>query len=374
VIETPWPETPVASGYLQSQLLREGNPSFAIPSVPPTREQDRYFNWVKWPISFPRAARSWLLAVPWVAVRCIANRLVRGTFASKLTDDDVLRFMEGTSTCIFSELLEDGKTLRLAIPDQLPLCTWDGRRIAGFEIRADADARTITRCTFEGRSLIGDNDLIFAILILAMTHYQHTKSHLMAEQATLEIQRRGVRELAPSSRFTLALHDGLMHAKQSPLGGREAPLTATGVNRESVTASMTVHLPHHIDERKNRFRFYRFLARARVETIQLLKSHGLNVSAEAAFNNMVLHSVDHAEGARLMRGHIWTIDLSRGFASYLRSRFFSDVIAGPLTNPLVPERLCDLDPQAHPFYGELYERLRAIDPGYAEMALTSCSF
>lgn len=38
-IENPWPEAPVASGFLKSQLLREGNPTMAIPSVAPTPEQ-----------------------------------------------------------------------------------------------------------------------------------------------------------------------------------------------------------------------------------------------------------------------------------------------------------------------------------------------
>lgn len=374
VIQQPWPEAPVVSGILKSQLLREGNPGFALPSVATTPEQDRHFNWTKWPISFPRALRSWLLGVPWTALRMLGNRLTRGTWASALSDDAVIRFVEGTSSCVFSELLPDGRTLRLTVPEALPLCTWHGRRIAGFDLLMDIDARRITRCTFEGRSLLGDNDQIFGIVILAMTHYQHSKSHLMAEQATLEIERRGLRALAPSARFTLALHDGLMHATQSPLGGRQAPLTATGVDKASVQASMTVHMPHHIDERKNRLRFYRFLSQARLETITLLRAHGLPVSPEAAFNNMVLHPIDHAQGAALMRGHIWSMDLSRSFMSYLRSRFFADVIAGALTNPMVTERLADLDPQAHPFHAQLYEALRAIDADYAELALTSCSF
>lgn len=374
VIEQHWPEAPVVSGILKSQLLREGNPGFALPSAATTPEQDSHFNWTKWPISFPRALRSWLLAVPWTALRMVLNRLTRGTWASALSDDAVIRFVEGTSSCVFSELLADGRTLRLSVPEALPLCTWHGRRIAGFDLQMDIDARRITRCTFEGRSLLGDNDLIFGIVILAMTHYQHSKSHLMAEQSTLEIERRNLRALAPSARFTLALRDGLMHATQSPLGGHQAPLTATGVDKASVQASMTVHMPHHIDERKNRLRFYRFLAQARVDTIALLRAHSLPVSPEAAFNNMVLHPIDHAQGAALMRGHIWSMDLSRSFMSYLRSRFFADVIAGALTNPMVTERLADLDPQAHPFHAQLYEKLRAIDADYAELALTSCSF
>lgn len=374
VIEQPWPEAPVVSGVLKSQLLREGNPRFAIPSTPTTPEQDSHFNWTKWPISFPRAIRSWAVAVPWTVLRMVFNRLTRGTWASAITDDQVIAFAEGTSTCVFCELLPDGKTLHLAVPTQLPLCTWHGRKIAGFELWMDTDARRISRCTFEGRSLLGDNDLIFGMLILAMTHYQHSKSHLMAEQSTLEIERRGLRDLAPSARFTLALHHGLMTASQSPLAGKQAPLTATGVDKESVKASMAVHMPHFIDDRKNRFRFYRFLARGRVDTITLLHRHGIGLSAEAAFNNMVLHPVDHAQGARLMQGLIWSMDLSRSFMSYARSRFFADVIAGPLTNPMVTERLCDLDPVAHPFYAELYAKLRDIDREYADLALTSCSF
>lgn len=373
-IETPWPEAPLASGFLKSQLLREGNPGMAIPSVPPTPEQAQHFNWAKWPISFPRAIRSWLVTVPWTALRMVFNKLTRGSYASAISDDDVIRFVEGTSSCVFSELLEDGRTLRLVLPERLPLATWHGRRIAGFEIRMDIDERKITRCTLEGRSLLGDNDLIFGVVILAMTHYQHTKSHLMAEQATLEIERRGVSVLAPSARFTVALHDGLMNATQSPLGGEKAPLTATGVDKDSVAASMPFHLAHFIDERKNRIRFYRFLAQGRVETIALLRQHGLDVSPEAAFNNMVLHPVDHHQGMLLMRRHIWSMDMSRSFTSYLRSCFFADVIAGPLTNPMVTERLADLDPVAHPFYAELYRKLYAIDPEYADQALTSCSF
>jgi hypothetical protein len=374
LIEQPWPEAPVVSGVLKSQLLREGNPRFAIPSTPTTPEQDSHFNWTKWPISFPRALRSWAVAVPWTVLRMVFNKLTRGTWASAIADDQIIAFAEGTSTCVFCELQPDGRTLKLAVPAQLPLCTWHGRRIAGFELWMDTDARRISRCTFEGRSLLGDNDLIFGMLILAMTHYQHSKSHLMAEQSTLEIERRGLRDLAPSARFTLALHHGLMTASQSPLAGKQAPLTATGVDKESVKASMAVHMPHYIDERKNRYRFYQFLARGRVDTIMLLHQHGIGLSAEAAFNNMVLHPVDHAQGARLMRGLIWSMDLSGSFMSYARSRFFADVIAGPLTNPMVTERLCDLDPLAHPFYAELHEKLHAIDREYADLALTSCSF
>mgnify|MGYP000423232108 CR=1 FL=1 len=49
---------------------------------------------------------------------------------------------------------------------------------------------------FGGEALHGFSiALIFGIVILAMTHYQHSKSHLMAEQSTLEIERRNLRAL-----------------------------------------------------------------------------------------------------------------------------------------------------------------------------------
>lgn len=369
-LDDPWPKT----GQLQSQLLREGNPGYRMPSAEPTPEEAFHFNLVKWPITFPRALRTWLLSLPWIALRMLVNKVTRGTWASKITDDHVITFVERTSACIFSELQADGRTLRMAIPEHLPLATWHGRTIGGFEIFMDVEARTITRCTFGGASIVGDNDLILGVLNIAVTHWQHTKSHLMAEQAVLEIERRGIRDLAPSSRFTLALHNGLINGPRSPLAGERSPWTASGVLGPSLLASLPVELPHYLDKRKRRFRFYAFLVDARVEVIRLLRKHGYPVSVEAAFNNMVVHPVDHAQAVEVIRGHIWSIDMSRTFASYLRSRFFAGVMARPVNNPWVHERICDLDPEAHPFYAELYDRLNALDGEYAEQALTSCSF
>ena len=374
LIEDPWPEAPVVAGNLRSQLLREGNPDSNIPSIAPTPEQEHYYNLVKWPIVIPRLIRTYAVHLPWSALRALAHKLLRGSWASSISDDAVIAFVEGSSGIVFSELLEDGRTLRMALPERLPMETWDGRRIGGFEVRMDTMDRKISRCTFEGQSIIGDNDRILGIIILALTHWQHTKSHLMAEQAALEIERRGIRALAPSARFTLALHEGLMNGPQSPLGGRKNPLTATTILRDSLQASLRMELPHYLDDRKARFPFYDFLARSRVEFIHLLRKHQLEVSPEAAFNNIVVHPVDHARAHALMARHMWSMDLSRRFGSYLRSRFFALVMTGPMLNPLCTERLRDLDPEAHPFYAELYERLRAIHPRFADDALSSCSF
>ena len=374
VIEEPWPEVVPASGVLKSQLLREGNSSSAIPSVTPTDEENDFYKLVKWPIAVVRIARTYALHLPWWALRGLVHRATRGTWASTLSDDEIIAFIEGTSGIIFSELQEDGRTLVMRLPDQLPLETWDGKRIAGLDLHMDTVDRRITRCTFEGASRLGDNDLIFSVASMALTHWQHTKSHLMAEQAVLEIQRRDLPELAPSARFTLPLHQGLMNGPNSPLKGREVNWVATSVMRDSARASLAVDIEHFIDERKERFRFYDFLARSRVAFIQLARKHQLNVNYEAAFNNIVVHPVDHAQAHRLMKGKMWTMDQSRRFESYLRSRFFAEVMSGPLTNPFCPERLRDLDPEAHPFYAELYQELHRIDPEFADDALTSCSF
>lgn len=97
------------------------------------------------------------------------------------------------------------------------------------------------------------------------------------------------------------------------------------------------------------------------------------VGPEAAFNNRVLHPIDHAEGRRLMQGLVWMLDLLREAPSSLRSRlFFTEVIAGALTYPLVPGRLADLCPRP-PFRAGRHEKLRAIHLDFAEPALTPCS-
>jgi hypothetical protein len=374
LVEEPWPEPDLSDRLLKSQILREGNASSAIPSVLPTAEETAFYSLVKWPIALPRIARTYGLHLPWWALRGLFHKATRGTWATDITDEQILGFIEGSSGIIFSELLEDGRTLVMRLPEQLPLETWDGRRIAGFELHVDTVDRKITRCTIEGASILGDNDQIFSIASMALTHWQHTKSHLMAEQAVLEVQRRGLEALAPSARFTLPLHDGLMNGPRSPLKGREVNWVATSVMRDSAKASLAVDIEHFIDDRKVRFRFYDFLARSRVLFIQLARKHQLDVSFEAAFNNIVVHPVDHAQCHRLMKGMMWSIDRSGRFESYLRARFFAEVMSGPLTNPLCPEQLRDLDPEAHPFYAELYAGLREIDPQLADDALTSCSF
>jgi hypothetical protein len=128
------------------------------------------------------------------------------------------------------------------------------------------------------------------------------------------------------------------------------------------------------NHRKTRFPFYAFLAAARVEFITLQRAHGLEISAETAFNNMIVHPVDHWMCKQQLLKHVWSMDLSGSFESYMRSRFFTLVLSGPLLNPLCPERLADLDPEAHPFHAQLYEHLHAINPVLARHGLTSCSF
>jgi hypothetical protein len=165
---------------------------------------------------------------------------------------------------------EDGRTLRLTVPEALPLCTWHGRRIAGFDLLMDTDSRRITRCTFEGRSLLGDNDLIFGIVILAMTHYQHSKSHLMAEQSTLEFLAQHVEagaspmcgnSICQDRRFMARLMPGLeefFHYRNldvstvKELARRWAPELAAGFNKEGTHLALD-----DIRESVRELQFYR---------------------------------------------------------------------------------------------------------------------
>ena len=112
LVEDAWPEPPLVAGVLASQILRGGNPDCPIPSLAPTDEQASFYNLVKWPIALPRLLRTYLIHLPWCALRGLVHKLSRGTWSSVITDDDVIQFIEGTSGIVFSELLEDGRTLR----------------------------------------------------------------------------------------------------------------------------------------------------------------------------------------------------------------------------------------------------------------------
>jgi hypothetical protein len=173
-------------------------------------------------------------------------------------------------------LSEDGQTLELAVPKELPLETMAGYKPAGLVLRLDIDTRSIVFAHWNGQDLLHDNDLIACFVVLLIIGWGHPQSHILSEKSAREIAKKEVRILEPSSRYVLPLHQGLLYSSISPIDEADH-FFSSQVVRQSMIDSAFFPIPHHLDRRKVQFRYFNFLYRARMILIQQVAKYQLDI-------------------------------------------------------------------------------------------------
>lgn len=110
--------------------------------------------------------------------------------------------------------------------------------------------------------------------------------------------------------------------------------------------------------------YVRFMLEARGAYLRLVEKHAVGVNVEAFFICSALHSVDHA-----VYGSVQDRVDFPGAGNNLVYRWFHL----PLSVDLFMDNTLSGNRDETPFYGELYDALRSIDPEYAEMIDLSIS-
>merc|ERR1719464_251311 len=99
-------------------------------------------------------------------------------------------------------------------------------------------------------------------------------------------------------------------------------------------------MPHYISMAKRSMPGFDFLWAARVSIAKHIKAHGLKVSTEQLFQNMVVHSMDHYLGRQFLSGRDYSLDGSETFMSYIRNILYIEFWAPAKVNPFDDVRLC----------------------------------
>jgi hypothetical protein len=343
------------------------------------------------PMYYLRVA-SVALAFPFTWLRFMWSRAwtPRGQGVA-VEDHHVMAVVTETVFVLIAEL--DGGQLTLHLPSDLPLeehhtfCTETphGARVAGsgLTLVMDVPSRTIESATIEVEGIRQDvtetpgvsrNEILMSALAVAHAAWCHTTSHCLAEASAREIGSKQISVLEPSSRFTVSLHEGLLWAPYSAISLEDQPLHV-GMHIEALRkACRVIPTPQHdLNPRKaEMFPMFRFWMTGHELLRRLVKKYELDVSSEALFQNLVLHSPDHCALFRTLTAPpLWSFDGSGTLRSYVRTYVFNHFWLLPLFNPFEPERVSEM---THPFYQKLYQGLSADNPERADELVTSCSF
>jgi hypothetical protein len=219
------------------------------------------------------------------------------------------------------------------------------------------------------------NEILVDTLIRTLGIWVHTSTHLRCEDLAGEICQKKLATLKPSSMFTHALHEGLLHARLSPAGN--VPLFRSSLPPIPDWLSLACReMPPHAFHRikTKRLRFYNFYSKAHAVVVELCREFDLDVNINNLFAATVLHSVDHRALYRVsntMPARSSTDTRSGFFLSLAENNFFNHVWTRPTWNPLYSELVKD---SKQPFYAELYRRLVPLDRELADEVFLSCSF
>lgn len=340
------------------------------------KHQSKHEDLVHGPTRLFRGVKLFIYTLPLFTGRVALDYVKSGgkTWTPGITDEQLFGVLTHSVLLVASFLSEDGNSLQLKVPEELPLTTRKGYSPAGMELHFDIESKKLTYAHWQQKDIRNDKDLIACFIVLLIIGWGHPQSHHLGEMSAREIARKGIKTLEPSTRYVLALHDGLMYGEISPLSDEKHFFNSL-VDRNSVIQSSGVHIPHNLDIRKIQFRYYNFLYQARGILIGLLHKYNLDVNPEFLFHNIILHSVDHY----LAYKHIgcftsWSMDGSKSMASYYRAKMFWSIWLPDYESFVARERISKMSPDKHPFYAELYQALKALDEEYANSVLASTSF
>ncbi|MCR9288466.1 MAG: hypothetical protein NXI23_13900 [Bacteroidetes bacterium] len=313
---SPFSDEMKTTGGLEEKWLLAG---------PPTNEKQ---NWHQVLSHYPGYLWSMLFLffkrVPLFIVRILGYSLKARAFVitPEITDRQIYDSFIESPLMVMAEM-HDG-FIEFTIPE-IPLTTMKGLNISGFHLTFDIKNKTIVKSELAGENIIGDNNKIASLMIVALVLWANPQTHIVSEISAREIARKNIPELEPSNRFVVAVHDGLFYDPNSPLTKNH--FFSMNIDKKSAIESATkIKMPHRIDKNKMQFRYFNFLIKARASIHKNIRKFNLNVNPEFLFNNIVVHSVDHhLLYQNLSKIPYWSLDGGTSLRSYFRSQAFLSV-------------------------------------------------
>jgi hypothetical protein len=357
----------VHAGHTLMPLTPRTEPPPPLGGIRATTLDRLQYSLIKAPMQNFRFFKFVLFFVPRIGLKLALESARKGGYRSPITDEDCWQLLVSTACVVPAVLSDDGSTLELTTPPDLPLRTPDGRSFANVLIRFDVPSHRLLLCRFEGRDVTPDKELVAGILHSLLIGWFHGKSHVSSEAAARVIRSQGLKSVAGCAEFTFSLHEYLVYVAKGPLQTDNQ----SGVVGKSIYESVNVPMPHSLDRRKLQFRYFEVLFKSRMVVKHMVEKHGVGVPAELLFNTCVTHSLDHLNAWEWARHRLWSIDLTKSHRSRLISAWFTDFYVRPMTNPFFSEYLRDAPGD---FYRELYTELSAVDKKLADALLLSTSY
>lgn len=301
----------------------------------------------------------------------------------KISDERVFEMATATSLVLFGnfvtpdeyifEMPKNAPATFLCFPNcHLPTLT------VTFKI---ADDNTVTVMSassqhgqVEGTDTVSRNEILVGALRSLLSDWCHPLIHVGAELSALEIQRKRVAELEPSSHFVSGLHEGLLHGPFSPLTPNQPFFCGTSSASDIYDRCIACPFPQHtLVAGKKQFPYFKFAIQGRAAIFRLVQKYELDISAENLFLNIIMHSCDHESCYQVLsKMPLWSIDGTGSLWSKWASFCFTHVWLRHKENPLHSDLLSANVNM--PFYRDLYDALLQIDQDMAKRIVVSCSF
>lgn len=288
-----------------------------------------------------------------------------------IIDDEVYyNILTDTSLLLISDINDD--KLYLNAPDDLP-GQLNGYSAAGISVVLDLNTKKIVLAKYKNGKDIEKYMLLY-LLSSIMIYYTHSFSHYAAEKNVREIISNNVSTLFKSARYTLALHDGLLHSKYSPFSISNIwPFSLPGstVPMAEYLYKYKAIIPHKL-KNKN-FMYIKYCLEARKIVIEQVKKYKLKINPEYLFINMIVHSLDHSRHYKHIQNlslYPWINENSFSFRSLMAGLSFFQLWVPTIDTLFDSEKLKYSN---EPFYKEIYTKLKNINQEYADTAVYSTS-
>jgi hypothetical protein len=222
-----------------------------------------------------------------------------------------------------------------------------------FEVVVDLDQRRALGAALNGRQIgAGEDALVLADLCVSINF--HTVLHAYANRAC--VPNHPDPTLAKAAVFTLAMNAQAWHA------GYFAMTDATRFRRVLELNSRRGMVAHAGPMMRQIVRYSRtgaFLMAARKVTMEVLREHRVDIDPEGFFLMSVMHSVDHA----VIAAAVDPVNLYSRLLEFRGMEWIRVLVQEPLRPILADTRISS---QKSAWVADLYRRLRAIDPWYAD--------
>ena len=227
-------------------------------------------------------------------------------------------------------------------------------QIDRFEVVVDLDRRQALSAAVNGREIgAGEDALVLADLCVSI--HIHTILHAYANWACVPDHKDPV--LARAAVYTLAMNGQAWYA------GHFANAEAANFRRvlmRNAQGGMFEHGNGAMMKQIVRFsRAGAFLMAARKATMDVLREHHVDINPEAFFLMSVVHSVDHA----VIPAAVDPVNLHSKLLNYRGMEWIRVLVQEPLQPILANTRI---SAAKSGWIADLYKRLAAIDPWYAD--------